>query len=76
MVIYRRRRGRPLDSGSGVDALSGFILLEDGCFLLQENDDKFLLEGSVTQIDGAMLLENGVDFVLLEIGDKILFEGS
>lgn len=73
MAVFRRRRGHPILSASAAPPSTGagFILLEDGYYLLMESGDRFRLEADFSFI----LLETG-DFLLAESGDKFLTEDS
>lgn len=64
---------RLLDQGGAAPAppLSGFLLTEDGFYILLEDGGRIEFEGTVAPT--YFLLENG-DFLLLEDGSKIVLE--
>lgn len=52
--------------------LSGYLLMEDGFYILLEDGGRIEFEATVAPT--YLLMENGIDFLLLEDGSKIVLE--
>lgn len=61
--------------GSSAAATTGALLLEDGFSMLTEDGYLILLEQAYPVPLGVLLLENDIDFILLEDGSSYLLMG-